>query len=194
VDNGSKDRSRAIAEAVGYPVRVIDEPAPGAARARNAGVRAATGEFIAFLDADDLWESGKLARQVEILDAEPEVDLVFTHVRDFISPELTDVQRATLSGRTEDYAAMLPSTMLARTQRMHAAGPLPDIAIGEFIAWFGLAQVAGLKWRMLPESLVQRRMHLNNLTRRRREDMGGYIRAAKLVLDSRRSRNSPENV
>src|SRR5580698_6296143 len=63
VDNGSTDGSRSVAESFGPAVRVIDEPQRGAAHARNSGVRLARGEYLAFLDADDLWVTGKLERQ-----------------------------------------------------------------------------------------------------------------------------------
>jgi glycosyltransferase involved in cell wall biosynthesis len=50
VNNGSTDRTVAIA--AGFPVRVVDEPAPGVARARNRGLAEARGELAAFIDAD----------------------------------------------------------------------------------------------------------------------------------------------
>ena len=64
VDNGSMDRSAAIASSYGDPVRVLHEDKRGPAAARNAGIRAAGLPFIAFLDADDLFHPEKLERQV----------------------------------------------------------------------------------------------------------------------------------
>ena len=54
VDDGSTDRSGDIARSVGRPVRCLRQPHAGPARARNHGVAETKGEFIAFLDADDL--------------------------------------------------------------------------------------------------------------------------------------------
>jgi glycosyltransferase involved in cell wall biosynthesis len=66
VDDASDDDSRAIAEALG--ARTLRLPAhAGAAAARNAGVAAATGEVIGFLDADDEWLPDKLFRQLPLL-------------------------------------------------------------------------------------------------------------------------------
>lgn len=192
VDNGSRDKSREIASGFGGIVRVIDEAAPGAARARNAGVAIASGELIAFVDADDLWEPSKLACQVEILSAQPEIDLVFAMVRDFVSPELTDQQKAGMSLRSGAYSGLLPSTMLARARAFGAAGLFPDVAVGEFIAWYGLAQTAGLKGHLIPDVLVHRRIHLRNTTRR--NDRSGYVMAAKTVLDSRRAQDRRRGV
>ena len=64
VDDGSTDDSAAIAEGFGPPVRVIRQGNQGESVARNRGVEAATGEWVAFLDADDLWEPGKTSVQL----------------------------------------------------------------------------------------------------------------------------------
>jgi hypothetical protein len=62
------------------------------------------------------------------------------------------------------------------------------LPIGEFIAWYGLAQTVGLKSHTIPEVLVRRRIHLSNTTLRHRQDQAGYLKAAKMVLDARRAR------
>ncbi len=61
-------------------VRLISQENQGLALARNAGIAAAQGTYIAFMDADDLWEKTKLAKQVACLDTNPEVGLVYTWV------------------------------------------------------------------------------------------------------------------
>lgn len=81
VDDGSSDGSPAIAETIGDAhVRCLRHPRNlGAAAARNTGVLAAKGRYVAFIDADDEWMPDKLARQVRWLaDAEPEVAAVCT--------------------------------------------------------------------------------------------------------------------
>jgi teichuronic acid biosynthesis glycosyltransferase TuaG len=73
VDDGSTDGSRALAEALaaGEPrIRLLGwAENRGAAAARNAGIRAAQGRVITFLDADDLWRPEKLARQIGYMEA-----------------------------------------------------------------------------------------------------------------------------
>lgn len=65
VDDGSTDRTPEIAEQYGDQIRYIrfDENR-GANAARNAGIEAATGEYVAFLDTDDRWKSNKITRQI----------------------------------------------------------------------------------------------------------------------------------
>lgn len=80
VDDCSPDGSRAICEAYDDPrVTLITHPVNrGLAGARNTGVRAAQGRYLAFLDSDDIWEPAKLARHREHLEARPEVGLSFS--------------------------------------------------------------------------------------------------------------------
>jgi glycosyltransferase involved in cell wall biosynthesis len=63
VDDGSKDRSVELVRAAFPGVRVVEQPNQGVAAARNHGLRVACGEWIAFVDADDIWLPGKLAAQ-----------------------------------------------------------------------------------------------------------------------------------
>jgi glycosyltransferase involved in cell wall biosynthesis len=65
VDNGSRDGSAAILERFASRIRVVSEPRPGAAAARNRGIDAATGQWIAFIDADCVAWPGWRARLVE---------------------------------------------------------------------------------------------------------------------------------
>lgn len=84
VDDGSTDRSRAIAEGFArlHPdrIRILSHPGglnEGKSVSRNLGVRAARGEIIALLDADDIWLPGKLAAQMRVFAEHPGVDFVY---------------------------------------------------------------------------------------------------------------------
>lgn len=73
VDDGSTDRTGEVARAYGDKIRYLRQENAGASAARNAGIRAAAGEWIAFLDADDEWLPDKLALQTEHLENHPEL-------------------------------------------------------------------------------------------------------------------------
>lgn len=78
VDNNSTDSSvEVLRQFADRGVRVISESHAGAAAARNAGVKAARGDLIAFQDADDVWLPGKLTRQVEFLRENQDFGIVF---------------------------------------------------------------------------------------------------------------------
>ncbi|MBN1818306.1 MAG: glycosyltransferase family 2 protein [Sedimentisphaerales bacterium] len=72
VDDGSTDQTAGVVR--NYPsVRYIHQSNAGAAKARNTGILAATGEWIAFLDADDRWLPDKLQRQLDLVASCPEL-------------------------------------------------------------------------------------------------------------------------
>lgn len=80
VDDGSTDETERIVHSFAGPIRYFQQRNRGPAAARNLGIREATGELIALVDSDDLWEPDKLARQLVLLD-DPEVGLVHTAAR-----------------------------------------------------------------------------------------------------------------
>ncbi len=82
VDDGSTDGSSEIARVAsdGDRIRYMEHPGHanrGMSASRNAGIAASRGEFIAFLDADDVWSPDKLAEQLAIFDADPAIDMVY---------------------------------------------------------------------------------------------------------------------
>jgi len=78
VDDGSADGTADRVAAEHPDVELIRKANGGAATARNRGIAAATGGYLAFLDADDIWLPGKLAAQWRHLQANPDIDLVCT--------------------------------------------------------------------------------------------------------------------
>jgi len=67
VDDDSTDETAEIVQAYGKQIKLLRQQKQGAAAARNLGIRQAQGEYIAFLDADDLWLPEKLERQVDCI-------------------------------------------------------------------------------------------------------------------------------
>ncbi|MBN1942145.1 MAG: glycosyltransferase family 2 protein [Phycisphaerae bacterium] len=86
VNDGSADRTGEILDELArkFPaMRVIHQPNAGLAAARNAAVAQMRGEYIALLDADDLWRPGKLARCMTFLKEHPDLSIVYTPMTPF---------------------------------------------------------------------------------------------------------------
>ncbi len=82
VDDGSSDGIKEWAKTIlDSRVKFIAQANQGLSIARNTGIAHSQGEYIAFLDSDDLWERSKLAKQVQVLEKNPEVGLVYTWVK-----------------------------------------------------------------------------------------------------------------
>ena len=80
VDDGSTDGTGARLREYGEKIRVVTQPNAGVSQSRNVGMRAARGEFIAFLDADDVWDPRKLELQVWAMRENPEIGVLGTRV------------------------------------------------------------------------------------------------------------------
>src|SRR5262249_54544866 len=141
----------------------VDEPRPGIGAARNAALRAARGDFLGFLDADDLWEPTKTALQLAALEAEPQLQLVFGHVRQFVSPDLAAAEAEGLRVPTGRQPGEHIGPMLARREAVEAIGPWPeDVRVSDGLTFLLRARELGLEQGMLAETVMRRRVHGGN--------------------------------
>jgi glycosyltransferase involved in cell wall biosynthesis len=93
VDDGSTDDTRAVVSEYGHPVRYLHKPNGGVSTARNHGIAASTGRYVALLDADDTWFPPKLERQLEAMARAPGIRLSSTGYR-FVDDELRPLRDA----------------------------------------------------------------------------------------------------
>jgi len=73
VDDGSQDDTTAVLATYGDGLRVVSKANGGLSSARNAGIAAARGAYVAFLDADDWWLPGKLSSQMALMESRPQL-------------------------------------------------------------------------------------------------------------------------
>ena len=173
IDDGSADNTAAIAESLG--VRVIRKAQGGAASARNEGLRAAAGEFILLLDADDMFTPGSVEAMYAAME-QNDADAVFAMAEDFLSPELSDAQKAELKPRAAAYGGVLPGCSLIRRRVFDTIGLFDDtMKSGETVAWLLKLRDAGIKSVQLPVVTLRRRLHLTNTGRvQQKQEMANY--------------------
>ncbi len=161
-DDGSTDESAAIARSFSG-VTVLDLPHGGVSAARNAAVAAADGEWLAFLDADDLWLPGRLRAQLEAAERMPGVDILLGHKRIRLEPGARGVD--VLFGDGAEMVSYEPSVWLVRPHAFHVTGGFDvDLAIGEDTDWLVRAADRGIQTHVCPEVLFVRRIHDTNAT------------------------------
>jgi glycosyltransferase involved in cell wall biosynthesis len=188
VDDGSTDASGEVAQRY-EEVHFIHQANGGNGSARNTGVQAATGEFLAFLDADDRFTEGKLSLQMRALDGDPDLDMVFGHVQEFISPELDTETRASIRApAATPMPWTAPNLMLIRRASFDRVGLFSTaVRVGVTVDWFARADEAGLRHRILPETVLERRIHTQNNGLRERDSRSQYLHVLKAALDRRRA-------
>lgn len=175
VDDGSSDATAEVAEAI-PGVTLLRRENGGIGAARNTGVAGASGELLAFLDADDVWPEGRLTRMVQRLDAG--TDAVFGKVIEFSA------------GRPEGEpaSARLASTMLIRRFVFNRVGPFrEDVKVGEFIDWWARAEEANVRAAFIDEVVLRRRIHGTNTGIIQAGSRQDYVRVLRAALERRRS-------
>ncbi|WP_018232757.1 glycosyltransferase family 2 protein [Thioalkalivibrio thiocyanodenitrificans] len=135
----------------------------GPAAARNRGLTAASAEFIAFLDADDLWPTGKLTMQLSILAGEPAVDIVTGRTRWF--RDESELAAEDPHGQASRDIRNFGNTLIRR-RAFTQVGLLDErLRYSEDQDWFLRADEAGLVVHRIPQITLYYRMHAGNMTR-----------------------------
>jgi glycosyltransferase involved in cell wall biosynthesis len=188
-DDGSTDGTAALVADYGGQVRYLFQQNAGTAAACNLGLKAAQGDFIAFLAADDLWHPERLARQISRFQLRPDLDLCVTYVQNFWIPELREEAERFRNHRiSQPLPGYVPQTLLARRALFETVGHF-NIALrhADSTDWFLRVIEHGAVIDILPDVLVYRRIHQSNLSRRMASaSRQEYVELVKATLDRRR--------
>jgi glycosyltransferase involved in cell wall biosynthesis len=188
VDDGSEDGTGDAARVYGDRLTYVRQDRGGNGAARNRAVREARGDFFAFLDADDRFTPSKLEHQLAELEADAELDVVFGQVQEFVSPELPPDVQAQIRPPAPVAPWTAPNLMLVRRQAFERVGPFAtDLRVGVTVDWLARANEAGLKSLVLPEVILERRLHTDNNGLREADSRSQYLHVLKASLDRRRS-------
>lgn len=177
VDDGSTDGSAAIAKE--FPqFRLIVAGHRGVSAARNRGVGASSGVYLAFLDADDLWHPDKIKQQVALAEAERRFGLV-TVLQDYrFEGPVPGWFRGPTDGSPEP--GFMPSTWLIRRECWDNVGPF-DTAMNhaEDVDWLARARDNGTEFGTVQQLLATRRIHDSNASGVARESREGLFTALR---------------
>jgi glycosyltransferase involved in cell wall biosynthesis len=194
VDDGSTDGSGEIARSYGAPVRCVRQERGGMAAARNRAIEDATGDFFAFLDADDRFPPEKLERQLAVFEADPGLDVVYGHVTEFLSPDLDEEARALLRAPTHDVPWPTPNLMLVRRDAFFRVGLFStELKVGIGVDWYARSGELGLASAVPPIVVLERRLHADNNGIRERQFKPQYLHVLKAALDRRRLAGEDES-
>lgn len=188
IDDGSTDRSMEVVRREAPGARVVRQPNGGISRARNHALRLASGEALAFLDADDTWPPDSLARRVAVLEADPALLAAAGLVDQFVSPELPDDVRRSLGAAPGALAARVAGAMLLRRQAIERVGEFDEtLRVGETVDWVARADALGVAFGTIDHVVLRRRIHETNTGRRMTQDRSDYLRVLKASIDRRRA-------
>jgi len=187
VNDGSTDQTDHVVAS--FPeVILLRQARAGAAAARNTGARRASGDFLAFLDADDLWPGPRIERQLAVLAENPKLDFVSGNTVQFRRDKTN-----ALVLLSEPEASRLPSVLLMRRESFWRAGAFStDWEVGETIEWWSRAIDVGLQGQPIPETVLLRRRHSENLGRTVKAPERKYLEMLHAVIKRRRAMDKRE--
>lgn len=176
VDDGSTDNSVELLKEFGSKIILIESKNNGASTARNIGISAAKGEYLAFLDSDDIWVINKLHLQMEYMRAH-ELDLVYCHGQEFGNTDGFNVlHEAKFAGDCYKYFKqypgkaiidMGPSTAVIKSARLLKTGVFDPSFTGPAEDWdFFRRYCREAKVGFCDQVLVYRRNHASNVSNR----------------------------
>lgn len=189
VDDGSTDQTKEIV--AGFKgVNYFWQPNSGTAAALNEGIKRASGDCFAFLDADDLWLPDKISIQADILRENPNIDMVFGFIEQFISPELPEEEKAKIEFQSGPMIGRHKSTWLIRREAFEKVGFFKgSYSLEEFLDWYMKGKEIGLSEIVVEQTLARRRIHTTNVSRLNKNLRNEFPKLIKAALDRRRQAN-----
>jgi glycosyltransferase involved in cell wall biosynthesis len=186
VDDGSTDATPQVLAGFGSRARVVRTSNQGPAAARNTGLSNSAGEFIAFLDADDRWLSDKLERQLARFRERPDLLVCFARFKN-VQGAASIEGDPLLNPEAWPVTPFSPCTLLARRAAFDLVGQFdPSLRRGEDTEWFTRLMMKEVKYETMPDVLVERRIHEDNLSRALPPTPEAVLAAIKSALDRRR--------
>lgn len=187
IDDGSTDASANVARAFAG-VRLLQQANAGPAAARNAGIVVTEADYIALLDADDLWPEDRMAIMGAILDGDSAIGGVVGRQRLLVDPGAPLPSWVPESADPESIDPMEldhPTGFLVRRHLFDTIGLYDEsMTYGEDVDWYIRSFDAGVRWAMIDEVTQIRRLHSANLTL----DAHAVRRANFRVLQKRMAR------
>jgi glycosyltransferase involved in cell wall biosynthesis len=184
VDDGSTDASADVVRRYGARVRYVRQENGGIAAARNRGVAEASGDWVAFLDSDDVWPRESLAARVAVVEADAAVDFVYGLTEEFLdfggAPGLLAPARAAPAAVRAAGAALIRARLFAEIGGFDAT-----LTLGETIDWIARAVDVGCEFAPCDKVALRRRVHGANTVMLKRDKRSDYLRALKASLARR---------
>jgi glycosyltransferase involved in cell wall biosynthesis len=187
IDDGSTDGTSEVAARYLEHIIYVHQPNAGVSAARNRGLRLAKGEFITFLDADDVWPRYKLHIQVNYLLSRPDLEMVQGLIQRQQLTRGPDGKLVFTDEWLHPYMNVLLGSMLFRRSAIEKIGFFDDsLRISQDTDYWFRARELGIPCRVLCNLSLLYRIHQENLTKGKDIVSIEFVRALKMSLDRRR--------
>lgn len=167
IDDNSTDGTQEYAKKLGIEKVYETATAKGLSAARNVGLNNMTGDYVVFLDHDDIINAEAFTTMLAEFDKDSELQLVMAKLVDFISPELTEEEQKVLEPRKEPYGGLLTGAMIFKKEVLDTVGGFNEsLETGQGVDFLLRVDKHGIKKKQLEFIATMRRFHNNNMGRR----------------------------
>ncbi|MBU3637346.1 glycosyltransferase family A protein [Polynucleobacter sp. es-MAR-4] len=189
VDNGSSDRTESFVSKF-HGVRYIRTETANVGAARQLGVNQSLGNFVAFLDQDDVWLAHKTEMQLDYLNKNPDKGAVIGLQSIFLEPGVDKPHWLKESFIRRALPGYLPSALMVRRDMFNASGGFDtNFLMASDVDWFFNAHQNGVSVGMVDCVVVEKRIHGHNDSYNVSKSQNEILRVIKRSLILRREKN-----
>lgn len=183
IDDGSTDKSLEVLKTFGDKIILILQENKGVCQTLNSGIRLSTGDYVAFLDSDDLWALDKIENQINDVKNNPEYNIFGGAVRQFVSPEIINHSYVFKEYPQNSYSkitCLAPKSLFLNDGWFKEEGSLHD-----FFEWLELMKTKNEKVFFSEKILAHRRIRPNSLSQSK-DYYPNLLKFLKNRIDSKR--------
>lgn len=186
IDDGSDDASAEKVKDYFPDVKLIGQENLGISGARNTAIKHANGDVIAFLDSDDYWPKDHIELLLTALKGDNSVAIVLGHVRQFLDYK-DEEHKAQIPEGFEVMAGFVVGASLIRREVFDKIGLFDEtLTLAETIDWFSRVKDSGIKYKLIDDIVLMRRIHSSNTGIQKRDMRHDYTKVLMASIKRKR--------
>lgn len=188
IDDNSTDGTQDYAKNLGIDKVYETTIAKGLSAARNVGLNNMTGDYVVFLDHDDIINANTFTTMLAEFDKDRDLQAVIGQLVDFISPELTEEERNVLEPRKEPYGGLLTGAMMFKKEVINTVGNFDEnLQTGQGVDFLLRIDKHNIKKVKIGFIATMRRFHNNNMGRTmQKQEFTDYASILRAKLANRK--------
>lgn len=188
IDDNSTDGTQDYAKNLGIDKVYETTISKGLSAARNVGLNNMTGDYVVFLDHDDIINANTFTTMLAEFDKDRDLQAVMGQLVDFISPELTEEERNVLEPRKEPYGGLLTGAMMFKKEVINTVGNFDEnLQTGQGVDFLLRIDKHNIKKVKIDFIATMRRFHNNNMGRTmQKQEFTDYASILRAKLANRK--------
>lgn len=186
VDDGSTDGTKTIAQEFNKNVQYVYQENKGVAAARNKGLNLSKGDFITFIDADDIWLKNKIELQLQLFKKTPEAEMIIGFLQRVYKESNEEFFKVFDGDEPGIFVLQLGSTLIRKEVFKKVGNFDEEMTLSEDLDWFLRSREEGINVEVHEDVVQLYRQHEKNITKNRKVTNSFMLKAFKKSLERRR--------